>query len=129
MQQSFGEGFQAVANSDGADGWRLEREPEPLLMSPLSVEATSATTPRGIFIPDFALTRDDLRIYVEILGFWTPAYRERKIGKLHQLKERGDLVLAIPTEARDAFSSIAPAFLIVYYDRQLSPTEFLKGLP
>ena len=128
IEQSFAEAFQALANSDGADGWRLEREPEPLLMSPLSVEATSATTPRGIFIPDFALTRDDLRIYVEILGFWTPAYRERKIAKLQQLKERGDLVLAIPTEARDAFASIATAFPIVYYDGQLSATELLKVL-
>lgn len=128
IEQSFAEAFRALANSDGADGWRLEREPEPLLMSPLSAEAISTTTPQGIFIPDFALTRDDLHIYVEILGFWTPAYRERKIAKLQQLKERSDLVLAIPTEARDAFASIATAFPIVYYDGQLSATELLKVL-
>jgi predicted nuclease of restriction endonuclease-like RecB superfamily len=128
IEQSFAEAFQALANSDGADGWRLEREPEPLLLSSISVEATSTTTAQGIFIPDFALTRDDLRIYVEILGFWTPAYRERKIAKLHQLKERGNLVLAIPAEARDAFASIATAFPIVYYNGQLSATELLKVL-
>ncbi len=92
IEQSFAEAFGALENSQGVDGWRLEREPEPLLLD------------QGIFIPDFALTRTQRRIYVEILGFWTPTYRERKLQKLHQLQERDDLLLAIPEEARNAFA-------------------------
>ncbi len=116
IEASFAEAFTALANSQGVDGWRLEREPEPLLLD------------QSIFIPDFALSRAQRRIYVEILGFWTLAYRERKIQKLQQLQGRNDLLLAIPDEAKDAFASIAPHFPIVTYNRQLSATEVLQTL-
>ncbi len=116
IEQSFSASFVSLASSQGVDGWRLEREPEPLLLA------------SSIFIPDFALTRGQRRIYVEILGFWTPSYRERKIQKLQQLLDRDDLLLAIPIDAKDAFASIAPHFPIVYYDGQLSVTHVLQML-
>src|SRR5256886_4093977 len=97
-------------------------------ISPTFDGNSSPTISHGIFIPDFALTRDNLRLYVEILGYWTPAYRERKIAKLHLLKDRNDLVLAIPREAREAFASIANDFPIVVYRDQLSATELLNVL-
>jgi predicted nuclease of restriction endonuclease-like RecB superfamily len=125
IEQSFAEAFHSLASSDGADGWQLEREPEPLLLAYPSTETAASTISHGIFIPDFALTRDNLRLYVEILGYWTPAYRERKIAKLQLLKDRNDLVLAIPREASEAFASIANDFPIVIYRNQLSATELL----
>jgi predicted nuclease of restriction endonuclease-like RecB superfamily len=128
IEQSFAEAFHALANSDGADGWQLEREPEPLLLNPVVGETTSSTPLQGIFIPDFALTRDNRRIYVEILGFWTSSYRERKIAKLHHLVGRGDLVLAIPVQAREGFTSLGAHFPLVEYDGQLSATELLQVL-
>jgi predicted nuclease of restriction endonuclease-like RecB superfamily len=128
IEQSFAEAFRALANSDGADGWQLEREPEPLLLNPVVGETTSSPTLQGIFIPDFALTRGNRRIYVEILGFWTTSYRERKIAKLQHLVGRGDLVLAIPVQAHEGFTSLGANFPIVEYDGQLSATELLKVL-
>jgi len=128
IEQSFAEAFQSLARSDGADGWQLEREPEPLLLAHPSTETAASTLSYGIFIPDFALTRENQRIYVEILGYWTPAYRERKIAKLQLLKGRNDLVLAIPREASEAFASIANDFPIVIYRNQLSATELLNIL-
>ncbi len=122
IEQSFAEAFSALESGQGVDGWRLEREPEPLLLKP----AQGETTLPGIFIPDFALTRAHRRIYVEILGFWTPSYRERKLQKLQQLAGRNDLLLAIPEEARTAFASIASMFPIVWYEGQLSATELLS---
>lgn len=116
IEQSFAEAFMSLVVSQGADGWHLEREPEPLLLE------------QSIFIPDFALTRAQRRIYVEILGFWTPAYRERKLQKLLQLQERDDLVLAIPIEAREAFVSIFSVFPIVFYTGQLSAIDVLAAL-
>lgn len=116
IEQSFAEAFSALARSQGVDGWRLEREPEPLLLG------------QSIFIPDFALTRAQRRIYVEILGFWTPAYRERKVQKLLQLRTRDDLLLAIPQDAKEAFTAIASSFPIVYYHGQLSATEIIQSL-
>jgi predicted nuclease of restriction endonuclease-like RecB superfamily len=116
VEQAFSEAFTALAVSQGVDGWRLEREPEPLLLE------------QGIFIADFALTRGQQRIYVEILGFWTPSYRERKIQKLQQLKGRKDLLLAIPLEAKEAFAGIEADFPIVLYEGQLSITDILQVL-
>jgi len=128
IEQSFAEAFHALATSDGADGWQLEREPEPLLLNPVVGETTSSTPLQGIFIPDFALTRGNRRIYVEILGFWTTSYRERKIAKLQHLVGRGDLVLAIPVQAREGFTSLGANFPLVEYDGQLSATDLLQVL-
>ena len=122
VEQLFAEAFASLARSNAADGWLLEREPEPLLL-PAHGSASQA-----IFIPDFALARDRHRLYLEILGFWTPSYRERKVQKLQQLKGRQDIVLAIPVEARGAFAAIANDFPIVEYDGQLSATELLQAL-
>jgi predicted nuclease of restriction endonuclease-like RecB superfamily len=116
VERSFAQAFSALESSQGVDGWQLEREPEPLLLE------------QGILIPDFALTRAGRRVYIEIIGFWTPAYRERKIQKLQQLQRRDDLVLAIPVEAQNAFSTIISEFPIVWYDGQLSATELLHVL-
>lgn len=116
IEQNFSEGFVSLARNQGVDGWQLEREPEPLLLD------------KGIFIPDFALTRGMRRIYVEILGFWTPAYRERKVQKLQYLRGREDLVLIIPIEAKEAFASIAADFPIVYYREQISIMDVLQVL-
>jgi len=122
IEQAFAEAFTSLARSYAADGWQLEREPEPLLVS------LPGATMQGIFIPDFALTRDRHRIYLEILGFWTPSYRERKLQKLQQLKGRQDIVLAFPVEARGAFAGLAPDFPLIEYDGQLSATEVVSVL-
>ena len=122
IEQSFAEAFASLERTQSTDGWQLEREPEPLLPS------TGEGNSRGIFIPDFALTRGKRRIYVEILGFWTPAYRERKIQKLQQLKGQTDLVLALPVEAHQAFASLAPDYPLVEYRGQLSVTHLLRTL-
>ncbi len=116
IEHFFAGTFASLESSYAVDGWSLVREPEPLLLE------------SSIFIPDFALTRNTRRIYMEILGFWTPAYRERKVQKLQQLQGRGDIALAIPVEAREAFAAIAEHFPIVYYHGQLSATDILQML-
>ncbi len=58
-----------------AGGWRAIREPEPLVVG------------RSIMIPDFLLVKGAAKIYVEVMGFWTPEYVEKKIEKLSLLKE------------------------------------------
>ncbi len=116
IEQTFAEEFTALARSQGVDGWRLEREPEPLLLD------------HSIFIPDFAVTRSHQRIYVEILGFWTPSYRERKLQKLLELQNRYDLVLALPIDAKEAFSTILSAFPVILYEGKLSATDVLAVL-
>lgn len=117
IEQSFAEAFASLERGQGVSGWQLEREPEPLLLP---------GDTGGIFIPDFALTRGTRRIYIEILGFWTPAYRERKMQKLRQLRGRADLVLAVPIEASQFFAGLATDYPLVEYRNQLSATDLLR---
>jgi uncharacterized protein len=54
-----------------SNGWNLIREPNPLIVS----------NGKG-FIPDFAFEKYGIRIYLEIIGFWTNDYLVRKIQKI-----------------------------------------------
>ena len=52
-------------------GWRMTREPAPIASENM------------IMIPDFVFERLGRRVYLEIMGFWTPDYIRRKVAKLH----------------------------------------------
>jgi predicted nuclease of restriction endonuclease-like RecB superfamily len=68
VEQDFAEQFQALRT-----GWQLKREPEPV--------------PAGkqVIIPDFSLEKEGVKVYVEIVGFWTIEYLLRKIQKLKKV--------------------------------------------
>jgi uncharacterized protein len=57
-----------------ASGWKLIREPDPLILSNGKA-----------LIPDFAFEKYGIRIYLEIVGFWTKEYLEKKIQKIEDL--------------------------------------------
>jgi len=75
-------------------GWKLIREPDPLILSNGKA-----------LIPDFAFEKYGTRIYLEIVGFWTKEYLEKKIQKI------ADLTKTIPAEnnAADFFIAINDA--------------------
>ncbi|SEH14445.1 hypothetical protein SAMN04487967_1605 [Natronorubrum sediminis] len=64
--------------------WDPRREPEPL------------ATGTRVMIPDFAFdyAHRDFRVYVEIMGFWTPEYVEKKLAQLEGLEDV-ELVVAV----------------------------------
>ncbi|HET7770780.1 MAG TPA: DUF790 family protein [Chloroflexota bacterium] len=90
--------------------WTVQREPEPIVHG--------AT----VLVPDFALSRpgteqdDPRRVYVEVIGFWTPEYRERKKAKLLALAGSVDLVLVVQEELAPFFSDL-PYELLPYKRR------------
>ena len=59
----------------GSAGWIALREPEPLIAG------------NSILIPDFLLKKGAAKIYVEVMGFWTPDYVEKKLRKIREVKE------------------------------------------
>ncbi len=87
--------FAARFSSLGLD-WELVREPEPLAAG------------EHVVIPDFAFDwrpgnagevretgRDtDLRVFFEIMGFWTPEYVEKKLARLADL-EAVEMLVAV----------------------------------
>jgi len=63
--------------------WDIEREAEILDLGD------------AVLIPDFKLVHPDGReVLLEIVGFWTPEYLEKKLAKLQRVK-RKDLIVAV----------------------------------
>ena len=60
--------------SKAGSGWAILREPEPLVVD------------RHVLVPDFAFDKGGVRVYMEIVGFWTPGYLKRKLRKLRALR-------------------------------------------
>jgi predicted nuclease of restriction endonuclease-like RecB superfamily len=116
LERSLHDEFAALERADATHGWRLEREPEPILCDDI------------ILIPDFALTRGNRRVYLEVAGFWSPGYRERKRHKLAALAGRVDLIVAAPEDARAALASLESAFPWLWFRRRLSAQALVNLL-
>jgi predicted nuclease of restriction endonuclease-like RecB superfamily len=119
-------------------GWRLIREPDPLVLSN-----------GGAFIPDFMFEKYDKKIYLEIVGFWTKEYLERKLQKLADIfisadsrKKRNNsnnktdfLFIAVNEEfacSKSSFSSIVPKEQLIFYKNETVPVkpilDYLKSI-
>lgn len=117
LERRLYEDFTALERAGEMAGWRLEREPEPLLFG--------AT----ILVPDFALTRDQRRVYLEVAGYWRPGYRERKARKLLELDGAIPLVVAAPEDARAAFGALERRYPFLWYrDETLSAPALIATL-
>jgi predicted nuclease of restriction endonuclease-like RecB superfamily len=118
-------------------GWRLIREPDPLVLSN-----------GGAFIPDFMFEKYDKKIYLEIVGFWTSEYLERKLQKLADIfvsvdsrkkrnnKDKTDpLFIAVNEDfacSKSSFSSIVPKEQLIFYKNDAVPVkpilDYLKSI-
>src|SRR5919112_2005156 len=123
-------------------GWRLAREPDPIVLSN-----------GGAFIPDFVFEKYDKKIYLEIVGFWTKEYLERKLQKLADIFISSDrrnnkittnnnnhkkvdlLFIAVNDDfacSKSSFSSIVPKQQLIFYKNDTVPVkpiiDYLKSL-
>jgi len=78
-------------------------------------------------IPDFSLERNGTRIYVEIIGFWTPEYLKHKIQKLNLLQEKESLILLVNRNLACTGSEFL-AENILFYDKKIPHLEIVKIL-
>ncbi|MGH2367847.1 MAG: DUF790 family protein, partial [Chloroflexota bacterium] len=112
--------LQGMERRRDTGGWRVEREPEPVIHN--------AT----VMVPDFALSRaggrgePPVRVYVEVIGFWTPAYRERKRDKLRQIAGHVPLALAVQEQLRDSFDDLP--FPVLTYKHRVSAVDLIRLL-
>lgn len=60
-------------------GWHLVREPDPLILSNGKA-----------FIPDFVFEKYGVRVYLEIVGFWSEDYLKRKLEKIKDLTSKSE---------------------------------------
>jgi predicted nuclease of restriction endonuclease-like RecB superfamily len=95
---SLEENFAKRFNSLGTR-WKLLREPEPI--------PTGAT----VMIPDFAFVLGKRRIFMEVVGFWTPDYLEKKLNKLQAVR---DVEMIIAVDASLGISKKVPGKVILF---------------
>jgi predicted nuclease of restriction endonuclease-like RecB superfamily len=117
IEAEFSRAFAGLARRGQSDGWTLVREPDPIISGEL------------VFIPDFALERAGRRVYLEIIGFWTPQYKERKRAKLLLLSQQEpelELALAIDEALAVEFADLP--YPIVPFRRRLAATAVLRLL-
>ena len=97
----------------GFGRWKTRREPTILKAGPYA------------FVPDFSLERDGVLVYVEIVGFWTPEYLEKKIGKLKQVQEN---VLLLVNKKLSCSEKAFPGRQVLFYEKKLPAREIMQFL-
>jgi predicted nuclease of restriction endonuclease-like RecB superfamily len=107
----------------------IEKEFSLLRFNSWSVKREPAVLKAGqyAFIPDFSLERNGKRIYVEIIGFWTPEYLKNKIEKINLVKEKEDLILLVDKNLACSGAEFKTDNLI-FYDGKIPYLEILKIL-
>lgn len=76
-------------------GWEIVREPEPIVIDGM------------VLIPDFVLTKNGLKVFLEIMGFWTPGYVERKLRKISCVR---DLIIIAMNKDLSCAKEVSSAF-------------------
>ena len=112
IEEDFASKFQALTT-----GWALKREPEPI------------SAGKQVIIPDFSLEKANIKIYLEIVGFWTEEYLLRKIEKLKQVEVKM-LLLVNETLACEKLSALEkrPQLDLIYYRDKISLAPILRYL-
>jgi uncharacterized protein len=112
IEEDFDSHFQAVTS-----GWVLKREPEPV------------SAGKQVIIPDFSLEKANIKIYLEIVGFWTEEYLQRKIEKLKQVEVKMLLLIneALACEKLSALEK-RPQLDLIYYRDKISLAPILRYL-
>ncbi|MGB9938243.1 DUF790 family protein [Methanosarcina sp.] len=93
--------------------WKVKREP------------TILKAGKHAFVPDFALQRNGIKVYLEIVGFWTPEYLEKKIEKLKQVKE--PVILLIDRKLKCSEKDF-PSQEVIFFDKKIPANEVMQIL-
>ena len=105
--------LEQIFGSLSLGSWKIKREP------------TILKAGKQAFIPDFALQRDSIKVYLEIVGFWTPEYLEKKIEKLNQVKE--PVILLIDRKLKCSEKDF-PSQEVIFFDRRIPANEVMQIL-
>jgi predicted nuclease of restriction endonuclease-like RecB superfamily len=101
-------------------GWELRREPEPLIAG------------RYVLIPDFSLEKYGFKIFMEIVGFWTKEYIERKLSKLASLTPDTRIIVALNENLRCSEAKLAEvrskAVMLLTYSREVPADAIISYL-
>src|SRR5438128_4256837 len=97
-------------------GWALKREPEPLVAG------------THVLIPDFSFEKHGVKVYLEVVGFWTSEYLERKINKLRQVAGIDMIVAANQSLACSKLERLKSNALVIYYEKEVPLKPIIEHL-
>ena len=66
-----------------------------------------------------------MKVYLEIVGFWTPEYLEKKVEKLKEVKE--PVILLIDRKLKCSEKDF-PAQEVIFFDKKIPANEVMKVL-
>lgn len=112
-EEAYDSKLEKMFGSLSLGSWKIKREP------------TILKAGRHAFVPDFALQRNGIKVYLEIVGFWTPEYLENKIEKLKQVKE--PVILLIDRKLRCSEKDF-PSQEVIFFDKKIPANEVMQIL-
>jgi len=112
VEERFARSFEALGT-----GWRLRREPEPLVAG------------RHVMIPDFSFEKEGMKVFLEIVGFWTEDYLVKKIQKLKEV-HAGNMIVAVDRALScSRFKQLTME--LIFYEKEIPVKpiiDYLRGL-
>jgi hypothetical protein len=102
-------------------GWTVVHEPEPIIVPETGT----------LFIPDFGFNRGNIKVFIEIIGFWTENYKKKKKEKLKVLKDYIEdlkLILLIDEKYKDFFSEDFGFPTVFYTSKGIKSIEIINIL-
>jgi predicted nuclease of restriction endonuclease-like RecB superfamily len=111
IEQDFAKRFNLLDT-----GWTLTREPGPIPVG------------KHVMLPDFLFEKGSLKVYLEVVGFWTPQYLQNKIKKLG-LVDSLDMIVAVDKNlACQKLEQLREKLHVIYYHRKISLKPILLHL-
>ena len=121
FDSSIEEKFFKFFEKEVPKGWTVVHEPEPIIVPETGT----------LFIPDFALIRGNIKVFLEIIGFWTESYKKKKKEKLRVLREYIKdlkLILLIDEKYKDFFTEDFGFPTVFYTSKGIKSREILNIL-
>ncbi|MEM0117201.1 MAG: DUF790 family protein [Conexivisphaerales archaeon] len=111
LEEKFARSFELLNT-----GWKIKRESEPLVAG------------SNVLIPDFSFEKERVKVYLEIVGFWTEEYLRRKIEKLNSLSSDIDIIVAVDESLACSRLSRLKSKEVIYFSREVPTGVVLSHL-
>lgn len=108
VEERFASSFCRLTNE-----WKLVREPEPLIAG------------RYVMIPDFCFCKGEMKVFLEIIGFWTKEYIEKKLSKLEAVH---GVKMIIAADESLSLSKISEMPGVIFYSKAVPVGPIMRML-
>ncbi|MBU7016922.1 MAG: DUF790 family protein [Theionarchaea archaeon] len=110
VEENFSRRFSSLRKD-----WIIKREPTILEAGP------------SVMIPDFSVERRGKKLYIEVVGFWTPEYLEKKAEKIKAIKE--EILILVSKELQCTTKDFRKKNTrIVFYDKVIPMRPVLERI-